>query len=48
MLERRPKKKAIIKLASMEAGGDIGELILIGSAGRRGNCTIARKRSWPE
>ena len=25
MLERRPKKKAIIKLASMEVGGDIGE-----------------------
>ena len=27
MLERRPKKKAIIKLASMEVGGDIGELV---------------------
>ena len=48
MLERRPKKKAMVKLASMEVGGDIGELVLMGPAGQRGNWAIAGRRSWPE
>ena len=48
MLERRPQKKALVKLASMEVDGNIGELVLMGSAGQRGNCAIARRRSWPE